>query len=164
MLAEPAGTVHICREQPDGLQRETIFVHNLWLPADFIPACLDGEVVDHRLVPSPTPRDSSRNEDGPDVVTVDASLVIVDCLLRHGASAPTRRNVAALDALRRPADVSAAADAPPRAPRGATGLTCRMPISRSVSRTALTACRISSGPTAPMQPTRNVSTCVSLPG
>ena len=44
------------------------------------------------------------------------------------------------------------------------GLTCRIPISCNVSRTAFTACRISSGPTAPMQPTRNVSTFVSLPG
>ena len=30
--AVPAGAVHICREQPDGLQHETIFVHDLWLP------------------------------------------------------------------------------------------------------------------------------------
>ena len=45
----------------------------------------------------------------------------------------------------------------PGAPEG-------MPISRSVSATALTACCISTRPMAPMQPTRKVSTCVSLPG
>ena len=39
-----------------------------------------------------------------------------------------------------------------------------MPISRSVSATALTACCISLRPMAPMQPTRKVSSCVSLPG
>ena len=39
-----------------------------------------------------------------------------------------------------------------------------MPISRSVSATAATACRISLAPMAPMQPTRKVSTWVSLPG
>ncbi len=43
-LAQPAGAVHICREQPDGLQRETIFVHDLWLAPDFVPAGQDGEV------------------------------------------------------------------------------------------------------------------------
>ncbi len=84
MLAEPAGTVDLCREQPDGLQRETIFVHNLWLPDDFTPECLDGEVVDHRLVPLHDLGDLIANETGPDVVTVDASLVIVDCLRRYG--------------------------------------------------------------------------------
>ena len=53
-----------------------------------------------------------------------------------------------------------------QAARGAAlvGAICVTPISASVSRTALTAWRISSGPIAPMQPTRNVSTCVSLPG
>ena len=46
----------------------------------------------------------------------------------------------------------------------AVGAICLMPSSRSASRTAFTAWRISSGPMAPMQPTRNVSTCVNLPG
>ena len=83
-LAEPAGTVHIYREQPDGLQRETIFVHNLWLPADFTPVCQDGEVVDHRLVPLRDLGQLVANQTGSDVVTADACLVIVDCLRRHG--------------------------------------------------------------------------------
>ncbi len=49
--AQPAGAVHLCREQPDGLQRETIFVHDLWLPVGLRRrAGQDGEVVDHRLV------------------------------------------------------------------------------------------------------------------
>ena len=39
-----------------------------------------------------------------------------------------------------------------------------MSRSRSASATAFTACCISLRPIAPMQPTRNVSTCVSLPG
>jgi putative tryptophan/tyrosine transport system substrate-binding protein len=46
-----------------------------------------------------------------------------------------------------------------RATFGAISVT---PISESMSRTALTAWRISSGPMAPMHPTRNVSTCGSL--
>ena len=48
--AARAGEVHLCREVPDGLERETIFVHDVWLPADFVPACQDGEAVEHRLV------------------------------------------------------------------------------------------------------------------
>lgn len=44
------------------------------------------------------------------------------------------------------------------------GAPLAMPISFIASATAATAPRISSGPMAPMQPTRNVSSCVSLPG
>jgi len=49
--ARRTGTLRIFREQPDGLQRETIFAHDLWLPADFAPAGQDGEVDEHRFVP-----------------------------------------------------------------------------------------------------------------
>jgi 8-oxo-dGTP pyrophosphatase MutT (NUDIX family) len=102
--AIPAGTVHICREQTDGFQRETIFVHDLWLAEDFIPACRDGEAVEHRLVPLHDTAALIANSAGPDTVTADASLVILDCLLRHGviaADAPLRRP---LEALRTPSN------------------------------------------------------------
>ena len=96
------GTVRLCREQPDGLQRETIFVHDLWLPRGFVPACGDGEAVDHRLVPLPRLAALIAQDEGPDVVTADASLVIVDCLLRHGVIAADSPHRAALEALRHP--------------------------------------------------------------
>ncbi len=48
--------------------------------------------------------------------------------------------------------------------RASTGATCWMPMSFSVCATALTTLRISLASIAPMHPTRNVSTCVSLPG
>ncbi len=102
--AQRAGTVHICREQPDGLQRETIFVHDLWLPADFVPAGQDGEVAGHRLVPLSEVATLIANDDGPDVVTADAALVMLDCLLRHGAIAPDAPDYGALAALRQPPD------------------------------------------------------------
>src|SRR5215470_7032502 len=35
--AQATGEVRICRDQPDGLQRETIYVHDLWLPPEFVP-------------------------------------------------------------------------------------------------------------------------------
>ena len=79
-----AGSVDIRRVQADGLQRETIFVHDLWLPAAFVPANQDGEAVAHRLVGLDGAARLVANADGPDVVTVDASLVVLDCLRRHG--------------------------------------------------------------------------------
>jgi 8-oxo-dGTP pyrophosphatase MutT (NUDIX family) len=100
--AQPAGAVHICREQPDGLQREALFVHDLWLPADFVPAGQDGEVVEHRLVSLPDVARLIANDDGPDVVTADASLVVVDFLLRHGKIAPDAFGYTTLEALRHP--------------------------------------------------------------
>ena len=103
-LAQPAEAVHICREQPDGLQRETIFVHDLWLPIEFAPSCQDGEVVDFRLVTLAEAAHLIANEDGPDVVTADASLVILDCLLRHGAIATSAPDYVALEVLRHPPD------------------------------------------------------------
>jgi len=102
--AREAGTVRICREQPDGLQRETIFVHDLWLSADFVPAGQDGEVAGYRLLPLSAVGPLIANTNGPDVVTADAALVMLDCLLRHGAIAPDAPDHAALDALRQPLD------------------------------------------------------------
>jgi 8-oxo-dGTP pyrophosphatase MutT (NUDIX family) len=100
--ARVAGAVHICREQPDGLQRETLFVHDLWLPADFEPTGQDGEVVGHRLVSLPEAARLIANAAGDDVVTADASLVVLDCLLRQGMIAPDAPHFLALEALRHP--------------------------------------------------------------
>ena len=100
--AAPAGVVHVCRAQPDGLQRETIFVHDLALPAAFLPAAQDGEVVDWRLVSLADAARFAANAEGPDVVTADASLVIVDCLIRRGMIAPDLPDFLALEALRHP--------------------------------------------------------------
>jgi 8-oxo-dGTP pyrophosphatase MutT (NUDIX family) len=82
--ARTVGILEIRRAQPDGLQLETIFVHDLDLPPDVVPANRDGEVVGFRLE---TPDAIARliaTEEGPDVVTADASLVIADWLMRHG--------------------------------------------------------------------------------
>jgi 8-oxo-dGTP pyrophosphatase MutT (NUDIX family) len=86
--AQPAGALHIFRAQPDGLQSETIFVHDLWLPADFVPANNDGEAIEHRRVVLPEAARLIALSQGRDAVTVDASLVILDFLLRHGAVDP----------------------------------------------------------------------------
>jgi 8-oxo-dGTP pyrophosphatase MutT (NUDIX family) len=85
MQAAPCGTVRIRRMQPDGLHWETIHVHDLWLPSSFVPANQDGEAVDHRLVSLHGAARLAAQSEGADVVTADASLVILDCLLRQGA-------------------------------------------------------------------------------
>jgi 8-oxo-dGTP pyrophosphatase MutT (NUDIX family) len=106
--ATSTGPVHVCRDQPDGLQRETLYVHDLWLPAEFTPQAQDGEVVEHRLVDLARAAELIAQADGPDVVTADASLVVVDCLLRHGAIAPDADAFLALAALRHPVTTLAA--------------------------------------------------------
>jgi 8-oxo-dGTP pyrophosphatase MutT (NUDIX family) len=100
--ATPAGEVLVCRAQADGLQRETIFTHDLWLPADFVPSNQDGEAAEHRLVSLADAAALVANDSGPDVATADASLVILDFLLRNAAVDPDTAAYHALDALRRP--------------------------------------------------------------
>lgn len=100
--ASAAGRLYICRAQRQGLQRETLFAYDLILAAAFTPANQDGETVEHRRVSLPA---AARliAAGGGDAVTADASLVILDCLLRHGAIAPGVPDYPALCALRRAA-------------------------------------------------------------
>jgi 8-oxo-dGTP pyrophosphatase MutT (NUDIX family) len=95
--AQPAGSVEICRDQPDGLQRETIYVHDLWLPAAFVPRNQDGEAVEHRLCEP----DEVLEVLGTDDITADASMVIVDFLLRRDHVAQHDPGFRTLDSLRR---------------------------------------------------------------
>ena len=83
--ARPAGTVHLRRLQPDGVQHETIYVYDLWLPFGHVPANRDGEVVEHRLVPLSDLPALLAHDAGPDALTADATLVALDALLRLGA-------------------------------------------------------------------------------
>lgn len=102
LYATPVGAVHLCRSQPDGLQRETIFVHDLFLSRETLPQGQDDEVVAHRRVTITDAANLIANTQGEDVMTADASLVILDCLMRHGAIAPDLPEYLALDALRHP--------------------------------------------------------------
>lgn len=83
--ATPAGALHIRRDTPDGLQWETIFASDLLLPADYVPANQDGEAIEHRCVSLAEAARLIALEAGPDQVTPDASLVILDALARLGA-------------------------------------------------------------------------------
>lgn len=107
--AQCSGVVQLCREQPDGLQREIIFVHDIRLPGDYTPTGVDGEVVDHRLVSLEHAAAAIAISEGPDRVTADASLVVLDCLLRHAAISPESPYYVALASLRMPPLVPAQA-------------------------------------------------------
>jgi 8-oxo-dGTP pyrophosphatase MutT (NUDIX family) len=80
-----AAELTVFRQQPDGIQHETIYAHDLWLPPDWTPRNQDGEAVEHRLLTLAAAADIVGNETAPDVMTADASLVTLDCLVRLGA-------------------------------------------------------------------------------
>ncbi|HEY2863295.1 MAG TPA: DUF4743 domain-containing protein [Casimicrobiaceae bacterium] len=99
--ARPHGSVDICRPQPQGLQRETVFIYDLMLDDDFVPANQDGEAVEHRRVTFSAAAGLIASDRGDTAVTADASLVILDCLLRHGALGKDSPQIRALSAFRR---------------------------------------------------------------
>ncbi len=99
--ASAVRSLNVCRVNTDGIQRETIFVHDLWLPADFAPVNQDGEAVEHRRVTWPEAARLIALASGPDQVTVDASLVVLDFLIRHEALPGDPAPLAALRALAR---------------------------------------------------------------
>jgi 8-oxo-dGTP pyrophosphatase MutT (NUDIX family) len=74
----------IFRQQSDGIQHETIYAHDLWLPVGWTPSNQDGEAVGHRPVPLEDVAHIIACDTGPDVMTADASLVARDCLARLG--------------------------------------------------------------------------------
>lgn len=86
----PLATLTVERAVADGYQRETIFAYDLWLPPTFVPCNQDGEVVEHRCVGFAEAARLMANARGPDVLTLDATLVALDCLRRHGADADPR--------------------------------------------------------------------------
>jgi len=83
--ASAVGEITVLRQCRDGIQHETVFAHDLWLDADFVPANQDGEAVEHRLVSLDDLACILAADAGPDAMTVDASLVALDCLERLGA-------------------------------------------------------------------------------
>ena len=80
------------------MQAEQLFVYDLELPAGFKPANQDGEVSEHRLV---SVSEALRLIAG-EALTVDASLVTLDWLLRSGRASSAAPEVAGFEALLRP--------------------------------------------------------------
>lgn len=98
--AQHTGTVHILRALPDGLQRETVFVHDVELPPEFQPVNQDGEVIECRRVELQEAAATIAIDGEIDEVTVDASLVVLDFLIRNGDVPRDGPQFNALDALR----------------------------------------------------------------
>ncbi len=80
--AKGAGAVRCKRAVDEGLHNEIIFVHDIVLPESFSPANQDGEVAEFTSVP--IAELLRRLETEPGDFTVDAALVILDCLIRRG--------------------------------------------------------------------------------
>jgi 8-oxo-dGTP pyrophosphatase MutT (NUDIX family) len=83
--AAQAAELTILREQPDGIQHETVYAHDLWLPLHWTPRNQDGEAGEHRLVSLEEVAAILACDSGPGAMTADASLVAFDCLRRLGA-------------------------------------------------------------------------------
>jgi len=69
---------------PEGLHREVLFVHDIWLPDDFKPANQDGEVAEIRCMPVEEVLQGILAGE----FTLDAGVVMIDGLLRLGALVP----------------------------------------------------------------------------
>ena len=78
--ARPAGVLRVCREVPEGLHSEFLHVHDLALPADFVPRNTDGEVSEFLSLDAQ--RLMERIAGGE--MTVEAALVAADFVLRQG--------------------------------------------------------------------------------
>ena len=78
------GAVRVEYSVPEGLHREILFVHDLWLPPDFTPVNQDGEVAEIRCMPVEDVLQSLLTGD----FTLDAGAVMIDGLLRMGAMPP----------------------------------------------------------------------------
>jgi 8-oxo-dGTP pyrophosphatase MutT (NUDIX family) len=79
-----ASVVRVEYSVPEGLHREILFAHDLWLPEDFRPQNQDGEVA--RLYCLSVPETIEAILAGE--FTLDAGAVTVDAFLRHGILAP----------------------------------------------------------------------------
>lgn len=89
--------VQVLSSLPEGTQSELIFVYDLPLPGDFAPHNQDGEVAEHLL--AGVPEVIAWLREGRE--TMDASLAILDTLLRHRWIAAG--DAAGIDALFAPA-------------------------------------------------------------
>jgi 8-oxo-dGTP pyrophosphatase MutT (NUDIX family) len=78
------GAVRVEYSVPEGLHREILFVHDLWLPEDFKPANQDGEVSEIRCM---AVEDVLQHLLAGDF-TLDAGVVMIDGLMRLGAVLP----------------------------------------------------------------------------
>ena len=92
------GAVRTEYSVPEGLHREIMFVHDLWLAEDFTPANQDGEVSEIMLMPVEEVVQAILVGE----FTLDAGTVMIDGLLRLGALPPEDRQYLELLRLMKP--------------------------------------------------------------
>jgi 8-oxo-dGTP pyrophosphatase MutT (NUDIX family) len=78
------GAVRVEYSVPEGLHREILFVHDLWVTEDFKPSNQDGEVSEIRCMPVEDVVQSLLAGE----FNLDAGAVMIDGLLRLGAVMP----------------------------------------------------------------------------
>jgi 8-oxo-dGTP pyrophosphatase MutT (NUDIX family) len=81
--ARPGPVLRLHRDVREGRQQEWLYGFDLELPAGLVPANQDGEVAGFTLLPL---ADALKLASGP-AMTVDAALVTIDFLHRHGGLA-----------------------------------------------------------------------------
>jgi 8-oxo-dGTP pyrophosphatase MutT (NUDIX family) len=102
LAARPAGVLALRRDVREGLQREWLHAFDLPLHADTVPRNTDGEVAGFERV---TPEEALAIAATPGAMTVDAAVVTLDFLWRHGLVADPAVHAAigrAVSALRIP--------------------------------------------------------------
>ncbi len=78
------GAIRVEYSVPEGLHREIVFVHDLWLPETFVPANQDGEVGAIACMPVEDVVEAILDGE----FTLDAGAVMIDGLIRQGVPAP----------------------------------------------------------------------------
>ncbi|MCW7539522.1 DUF4743 domain-containing protein [Aquabacterium sp. A7-Y] len=79
-MATPGERLRLHRDVPAGVQHEVLHVWDLQLPADFRPRRIDGEVMEHRLLPVAEVVELLHGEE----MTVDAAIATLGFLSRRG--------------------------------------------------------------------------------
>ncbi len=87
--ARSTGAIRCKRQVDEGLHHEITFVHDIVLPADFVPKNLDGEVKSFRCLPV---SEVIPMLETPGLFTMDAAVVILDCLIRRGELSAARED------------------------------------------------------------------------
>ena len=91
--AVPVGAVSYCRETPQGLRPDVLFVYDLELPPDFSPVNQDGEVEAFLRWPLARVLTTVRDTDA---FKLNCALVVIDFLIRHGSIPPEQPDYLAL--------------------------------------------------------------------
>jgi 8-oxo-dGTP pyrophosphatase MutT (NUDIX family) len=83
--ARPVGAVSYRMETELGVRDDVLFLHDVELPADFRPACNDGEIAEFMRLPAADVVEIVR---AGDEFKFNVNLVIIDFALRHGLIGP----------------------------------------------------------------------------